>query len=87
MALIIGAECMACGICMEECPNDAILESGLAYVIDPELCTECVGSFNEPQCVKVCPVDVIIRDPHHSESHEDLLEKEKRILDNRDPYL
>ena len=87
MAFVICVDCISCGMCIEECPNDAILESGPAYVIDPELCTECVGSFNEPQCVKVCPVDVIIRDPHHYESNEDLLEKEKRLLDNRDPYL
>jgi ferredoxin len=26
-------------------------------VIDPKKCTECIGYFDEPQCVAVCPVD------------------------------
>lgn len=85
MALMIGADCMSCGICIEECPNNAIFESIPIYVIDPDLCTECVGAFNEPQCVRVCPLEVIIPNPAYAQSHEQLLEKEKRILDSRDP--
>jgi ferredoxin len=85
MALMIGPECMSCGLCIEECPNDAILKSIPVYVIDSELCTECVGSFGEPQCVMVCPLDVIIPNPDYAESHGRLLEKEKRILGSRDP--
>jgi ferredoxin len=85
MALMIGAECMSCGLCIEECPNDAILESIPVYIIDPELCTECVGAYDEPQCIKVCPLDVIFPNPDYVESHDQLLEKEKRILDSRDP--
>ncbi len=85
MALMIGPECMSCGLCIEECPNDAILESIPVYVIDPDLCTECVGAFDEPQCVRVCPLDVIILNPDYAESREHLLEKEKRILGRRDP--
>jgi len=27
------------------------------YYIVPEKCTECVGYYDEPQCVSVCPVD------------------------------
>jgi ferredoxin len=69
------------------CPNDAISETDSVYAIDPDLCTECAGSFDEPQCIKVCPVDTIVSDPRHCESHDELLEKEKRILDKRDPYL
>lgn len=85
MALMIGTECMSCGLCIEECPNDAISKSIPVYVIDSELCTECVGSFDEPQCVMVCPLDVIIPNPDYAESHEQLLEKEKHILGSRDP--
>ena len=29
------------------------------YQIDPDKCTECVGHFDEPQCVQVCPVACI----------------------------
>jgi len=45
------------------------------YEIDPDLCTECVGHFDEPQCVEVCPVDCIPVDPDHIESREELQAK------------
>ncbi|HAX93051.1 MAG TPA: 4Fe-4S ferredoxin [Bacteroidales bacterium] len=85
MALMIGSECMSCGLCIEECPNDAIYESSPVYIIDPDLCTECVGVFDEPQCVRVCPMEVIIPNPDYDENQEQLLEKERRILGSRDP--
>jgi len=44
-------------------------------VIDPARCTECVGHFDEPQCVVVCPVECIDPDPAHPESREALLAK------------
>jgi len=57
MALMITDECISCGICISECPNDAISEGDLIYVINPDQCTECVGFFDEPQCAAVCPVE------------------------------
>ncbi|MBN2612446.1 MAG: YfhL family 4Fe-4S dicluster ferredoxin [Bacteroidales bacterium] len=78
MAFIITDDCTSCGLCLPECPNNAISE-GDPYVINPDLCTECVGFFNEPQCVSVCPMEAIILDPAHKESKEELLEKKKRI--------
>jgi ferredoxin len=48
-------------------------------VINPELCTECVGHYETSQCVEVCPVDCIIKDPDHEESEEELMEKYNRI--------
>ncbi len=79
MALHITDECIACGACVAECPNDAISEGDPIYVIDPERCTECVGFFEQPQCVEVCPADAIVPDPEHSETKEELLAKKKRI--------
>jgi ferredoxin len=79
MALMITDECISCGICISECPNKAISEGDSIYVIRPDLCTECVGFYNEPQCVNVCPVNAIVPDPAHKESKEELLEKKKRI--------
>lgn len=35
----------------------AISEKGNTFVIDPAKCTECIGHFDTPQCVAVCPVD------------------------------
>jgi ferredoxin len=79
MALMITDECIACDACRPECPNDAISEGDPVYVINPDLCTECVGFYDEPQCVAVCPVDCIVPDPNHQETKEELLEKKKRI--------
>jgi ferredoxin len=59
MALTITDDCINCAACEPECPNDAISQDGLLFVIDPDKCTECVGFFNEPQCVPVCPVECI----------------------------
>ncbi|HSP56938.1 MAG TPA: ferredoxin, partial [Halomonas sp.] len=45
------------------------------YVIDPNLCTECVGHYDEPQCQQVCPVDCIPLDPERKESRDELMDK------------
>ncbi|WP_025646498.1 MULTISPECIES: YfhL family 4Fe-4S dicluster ferredoxin [unclassified Psychrobacter] len=79
MALLITDECINCDVCEPACPNEAISEGEDIYVIDPDLCTECVGHFDEPQCVVICPVDCIPKDPDHIESESDLLAKYKRI--------
>ena len=79
MALLITDECINCDVCEPACPNEAISEGEDIYVIDPDLCTECVGHFDEPQCVVICPVDCIPKDPDHVETESDLLVKYKRI--------
>ncbi len=79
MALIINDDCTSCGVCIDECPNEAISQGDDIFVINPDLCTECVGFYDEPQCVDVCPVEAIIPDPAHVESKEALLEKKIRI--------
>ncbi|VAX20348.1 Uncharacterized ferredoxin-like protein YfhL [hydrothermal vent metagenome] len=75
MALLINDECVNCGVCEPECPNEAITEGEDIYIIAPEKCTECVGHFDEPQCVDVCPVDCIVTDPDNTESQEELKAK------------
>ena len=79
MALLITDECINCDVCEPECPNGAISQGDEIYVIDPALCTECVGHYDEPQCVEVCPVDCIPKDPDHEESQEELTAKFERI--------
>ncbi len=79
MALKITDECISCGACEPECPNKAISEGDEFYIIDPDLCNECVGFFDESQCAAVCPVDACQPDPEHVETREALLEKKKRI--------
>lgn len=72
MALLITDECINCDVCDPVCPNNAIYMGEEIYEIDPDFCTECVGHFDEPQCVTVCPVDCIPVDPNHVESKEEL---------------
>jgi ferredoxin len=79
MALIITDECINCDVCEPECPNGAISQGDEIYEIDPNLCTECVGHYETSQCVEVCPVDCIPKDPEHVESYEDLYKKYLKI--------
>jgi len=77
MALIITEECINCDVCEPVCPNEAIYMGVEIFEIDPLLCTECVGHFDEPQCVEICPVECIPKDENNVESPEQLLEKYK----------
>jgi len=70
MAMKILAECINCGACEPECPNQAISAADGIYLIDAERCTECVGAYESPRCVEVCPVDCIPHDPDRVESPE-----------------
>ena len=76
MALMITEECIVCGACESECPNEAITQGETIYEINPELCTECVGYYDEPQCKTLCPIDeAIIVNPAYNETREELLKK------------
>ena len=75
MALKITDECINCDVCEPVCPNQAIFMGPEIYVIEPSRCTECVGHFDEPQCVSVCPVDCIPKDAAHPETTVELLTK------------
>ena len=44
MSLIITDDCINCDVCEPECPNAAISQGEEIYVIDPNLCTQCVGT-------------------------------------------
>ena len=79
MALKITDECINCDVCEPECPNEAISMGLEYYVIDPSKCTECVGHFDEPQCVEVCPVECIPKDSEHEETEEKLWQKYHRL--------
>jgi ferredoxin len=53
---IVEDYCTGCSVCESECPNDAIIEKSGLFRIDGEKCTECVGYYDEPQCVAACPI-------------------------------
>jgi ferredoxin len=73
MATMITSECINCGACEPECPNTAISQSQEIYVIDPLLCTECVGFHDYEACQAVCPVECCIPNANNVESEETLL--------------
>ena len=75
MALKIFDECINCDVCEPECPNGAISQGETIYEINPALCTECVGHFDKPQCMEVCPVDCITRNPDYVEDQDGLYQK------------
>ena len=94
MATLITDDCINCGACEPECPNHAIYEGGSAWELDgvkqealrddyffiaPELCTECVGFFDEEQCAAVCPVECCIPDPDLPESEATLLARARAL--------
>lgn len=79
MALMITDECINCDVCEPECPNGAISQGEEIYVINPNLCTECVGHYDTPQCQEVCPIDCIPFNPDVRETKEQLQQKYFKI--------
>jgi hypothetical protein len=79
MATMITNECINCGACEPECPNNAISQGDPVYVIDPLLCTECVGFHDYEACAAVCPVDCCVTDPNNIESEEALITRARAL--------
>ncbi len=79
MATMITIECINCGACEPECPNNAISQEEEIYVIDPQLCTECVGFHDYEACAAVCPVDCCVTDPNNIETEKALIVRARSI--------
>lgn len=79
MALMITDECINCDVCEPVCPNQAITQGEFIYQINSSRCTECVGHFDKPQCVEVCPVNCIPINPNYIETKAMLLEKYEKL--------
>jgi len=82
-------ECIDCGACEPECPNEAISEGEDIYVIDPKLCTECVGFHDHEACQAVCPVECCLPDPNHVETEDALITRAKSLHPDKEfgePY-
>ncbi len=82
MALKILDNCINCDMCEPECPNLAISYGAKTYEINSDLCTECVGFYDSPTCLSVCPIDCIITDPDIVEDKKMLLEKFEYLVIN-----
>jgi len=80
VSLIITDECINCDVCEPECPNDAIYMGEEIYEIHSHLCTECVGHFDTPQCVEVCPVECIPKDVDNVETQDQLMFKYQELM-------
>jgi ferredoxin len=85
MAYKITDKCIACGTCISECPNGAIKDGEKYSVINPDRCTECVGSHEKPECEVTCPIGAPVLDPKHKESHAELLAKWKKLHPGKAP--
>jgi Pyruvate/2-oxoacid:ferredoxin oxidoreductase delta subunit len=79
MATMITSDCINCGACEPECPNNAISQGETIFVIDPQLCTECVGFHDYEACAAVCPVDCCVTDPNNIESEEVLVARARAL--------
>ncbi len=87
MAYKITDDCISCGACEPECPNNAISEGETTYAINPDKCTECVGAYAASKCAEVCPVDACHPDPAHKESRDQLLNKWKKLHPGETPKV
>lgn len=45
--------CDQCGVCADNCPEDAIQLQAGAFIVDPDACTGCLI------CVEICPHNVM----------------------------
>jgi ferredoxin len=79
MSTKITQECINCGACEPECPNQAISQGEEIFVIDPKLCTECVGFHDEEACAAVCPVDCCVPDESNVETEETLYNRAVKL--------
>jgi ferredoxin len=87
MAFYINDECISCSACEPECPNMAISEGMPIYIINPERCSECIGSYDSSRCASVCPVDACHPDPKRKETKEQLLAKWRIIHPREEPAV
>ncbi|MCH9685997.1 MAG: YfhL family 4Fe-4S dicluster ferredoxin [Deltaproteobacteria bacterium] len=83
MATHITTDCINCGACEPECPNEAISEGDDIYVIDPNLCTECVAFHDYEACQAVCPVECCIPDPGNVETEQTLYDRAVKLHEDK----
>ncbi len=85
MAYYINEDCISCGACEPECPNQAISEGESIFVVNPDRCTECTGAYESPRCAEVCPVDACDSDPDHRETKKQVLAKWRTLHPGEEP--
>ena len=68
MPFQISIDCIVCNACEPVCPVRAIYLGDDIYEINEKKCIDCKGFYDEPQCVIVCPVDVIFKTDENNET-------------------
>jgi ferredoxin len=61
MANRITEDCINCGACEPECPNQAIFQGEEYFEIDATKCDECAAKGGDHSCKPVCPADCIVQ--------------------------
>jgi len=51
---IVCDECILCGACATDCPEEAISEGEECYAIDANACSDCGA------CAEICPQECVI---------------------------
>jgi DNA-binding transcriptional regulator YiaG len=69
---------------MPECPTGAVKREGQDYWIDPELCNNCEGFYDAPQCVVHCPIET---PPVPLQSKKGRWKEDDRIATSPDLFL
>ncbi|MFZ5897685.1 MAG: NADH-ubiquinone oxidoreductase-F iron-sulfur binding region domain-containing protein, partial [Bacillota bacterium] len=62
--LVIGPDCVQCGLCMEVCPQHAIIEKQEGFTIDLAVCVSCAA------CLTACPMECILEDTGEGRTDE-----------------
>ena len=57
------------------------------FVIDPTLCTECVGFSDQQMCALACPPAVCVQDPERIETEDELLARAKKVHPDLAPSM
>ena len=60
MSLSIVDSCVNCWACVDVCPSDAIFATDTHFKINTKKCTECEGTYADPQCASICPIEEAI---------------------------
>lgn len=84
MALMITDECIGCGVCLSECPHQAICEEDGNFWIRAGRCTECAEDPEGPHCRRLCPMpEVIVTNPRRTACCLHGIKPQKRGADPR----
>ncbi|PWI33875.1 ferredoxin [Vibrio albus] len=64
MKYTITDKCTGCHACQTVCPSSAVYKTeaqeGPLFQIHSKRCTGCEGTYDDPQCASICPIEEAI---------------------------